>query len=172
MASVLVFRLRKGENMSEGLKQNIQLLTMTTCEIKEECLEIENGEAPEHLSVYDKWVREKDILSLLDEVATQIRDKAYCPLIYYRDLKIAHFPKTNEPYLAVGFDPCSKRTCATCTIRSQHLNVKFSDVLAALDGESETDKILKDKPLMEKIRQTRLKGSKSSPYKPLSGEKK
>jgi len=50
--------------------------------------------------------------------------------------------------------------------------LKWFGSLAVLDGESETDKILKDKPLMEKIQQARLKGSKSSPYKSLVGEKR
>jgi hypothetical protein len=78
------------------------------------------------------WI--DDVNTLLNEATKQIQEKAYCPLIDYRNATIAYSPKTNEPYLASGFNPCLKRTCATCTIRNQHLVVKHSDVMSVLEG--------------------------------------
>jgi hypothetical protein len=107
--------------MSEGLREKLQQKTII-------CFAA-NGDQIEMLDP-------KDTLGLVDSVVQQIQEKATCSLVDFRPSQsIAFSPKTKEPYLTNDFDPCTKRICKTCDIKTQHLVVKLSDVLVLLLGK-------------------------------------
>ena len=95
---------------------------------------------PSNLSEHLKF--ETEIIEWFEAFEKELREKAFCSLINFKPpVKIANTQdldivlkdtRKNEPYEVFEFDPCRNRKCATCTIRTQYLIVKLSEIL----GES------------------------------------